>query len=146
MEPSSPYPYPQALCRTSLGHPGVFPYVLELHSTFRRYSGRTVTSWSSRCLGTVSYTHLDVYKRQALSSEAKKNETSQNISESDTEQNAAANENQPQDSNSDPSSPGAGNPDEKADDTEDNSAEDPNAPSDGTVSDQPADELSLIHI
>ena len=32
----------------------------------------------------------------ALSSEAKKNETSQNISESDTEQNAAANENQPQ--------------------------------------------------
>ncbi len=49
----------------------------------------------------------------ALSSEAKKNETSQNISESDTEQNAAANENQPQDSNSDPSSPGAGNPDEK---------------------------------
>ena len=76
----------------------------------------------------------------ALSSEAKKNEASQNISESDTEQNAAANENQPQDSNSDPSSPGAGNTDEKADDTEDNSAEDPNAPSDGTVSDQPADE------
>ena len=65
---------------------------------------------------------------------------SQNISESDTEQNAAANENQPQDSNSDPSSPGAGNTDEKQMTQKITVQRIQMPPSDGTVSDQPADE------
>ncbi len=51
MEPSSPHPYPQALCAASAGLPGIFSYVLEFCRTHCRNPGRTVTGRSSGCLG-----------------------------------------------------------------------------------------------